>query len=387
MHIEPLVVGCEAHGLHLPTAAPSEAEFRQLAEALLQHGLVVLRGQGPGLRPEHEVALYRRLGSLWTDGPLPLEAAESAAAADLGLTRGAQRTFDHRPGGFAEIGLIGNGVLRGHFGLDGVEMNPAAKHERANAEWHTDGPSRADDTCVLSWMTCHAAPTGMPGGVLPRWTTDGGEEVQQRFPAGATLFASSSAAYELAPPKEQALLRTMRCRYRSLGDNPAPAVPASSDPPGAQHYPTMDASGTRPLAPRAGMESAEATDDSASYTVPLVVRHPHSGRWAVFCEPIRMLRLESVAVSGASRALSWDESQETVARCWRRAITPDKVLVQDWRPGTIVFWDNRAIIHSRTPTDCYTGPGDAARPADQNQRIMHLMRITLPTSVVGTARL
>ena len=85
-------------------------------------------------------------------------------------------------------------------------MNPAAKHERANAEWHTDGPSRADDTCVLSWMTCHAAPTGMPGGVLPRWTTDDGEEVQQRFPAGATLFASSTAAYELAPQNVKAAI-------------------------------------------------------------------------------------------------------------------------------------------------------------------------------------
>ena len=79
MRVELLRVGCEVHGLHLPTAQPSEKEFVQLATALLQHGLVVLRGQ-EGLRPEHEVALYRRLGSIWTDGPLPLEATESAAA-------------------------------------------------------------------------------------------------------------------------------------------------------------------------------------------------------------------------------------------------------------------------------------------------------------------
>ena len=406
MRIRPLTVGCEVHGLHLATAPPSEVEFATLGKALLEHGLVVLRAQGPGLLPEHEVALYRRLGAIWTDGPLPLEAAESAAAADLGLTAGAQKTFSHMPGGYAEIGLIGNGVLRGHFGVDGIEMNPAAKHERANAEWHTDGPSRAEDTCVLSWMTCHAAPTGMTGGALPRWTTERGELVQQQFPAGATLFASSYAAFELAPPEEQAALRSMRCRYRKLAmGNVAPAVPSSDAAAiSADHYPTMDASGTRPIAPREGMEAPEALDEEHSYTVPLVIKHPHTRREAVFCEPIRLLRLErccadadgaATAATGSASsdddagvvALSWDDSQETVARCWRRAITPDKVMVQDWRPGDIVFWDNRAILHSRTPTDCYTGPGDAACPEHGNQRIMHLMRITLPTSTVSTARL
>ena len=43
----------------------------------------------------------------------------------------------------------------------------------------------------------------------------------------------------------------------------------------------------------------------------------------VFCEPIRLLCLETEG--GAM--LSWEESQQMVSRAWRRAITADKVFV------------------------------------------------------------
>ena len=140
MEVAPLKkgFGCEITGLHLPSAvdesgALSEAQFRLLVEAFSQHGLVVLRDQY-GLQPQHEVAIYRQLGSFWTDRD-DINAEER----DLG------------PGGFSEIGVIGQEEFDHQMSLGDQS------HEYDKIEWSVTAPRRAACSAL-----CTAQPEALP---------------------------------------------------------------------------------------------------------------------------------------------------------------------------------------------------------------------------------
>ena len=69
---------------------------------------------------------------------------------------------------------------------------------------------------------------------------------------------------------------------------------------------------------------------------PVVIRHPDSGRPALYVNPSFTLRFDG-----------WtdEESRPLLDYLFRHAVRPEFVCRFSWRPGSIAFWDNRATWH------------------------------------------
>ena len=79
---------------------------------------------------------------------------------------------------------------------------------------------------------------------------------------------------------------------------------------------------------------ADALEDSVH---PVVIRHPLSGRPALYVNPGFTLRIK-----GWTEA----ESQSLLEFLYEHVVQPANVETFQWRPGSIAFWDNRATWHS-----------------------------------------
>jgi taurine dioxygenase len=69
---------------------------------------------------------------------------------------------------------------------------------------------------------------------------------------------------------------------------------------------------------------------------PVVIRHPESGRKALYVNPGFTLRFEG-----------WtdDESRPLLSFLYQHAVQPEFVHRFAWQPGSLAFWDNRATWH------------------------------------------
>ena len=69
---------------------------------------------------------------------------------------------------------------------------------------------------------------------------------------------------------------------------------------------------------------------------PVVIRHPESGRPALYVNPGFTLRFEG-----------WtdEESRPLLEYLYRHAARPEFLCRFRWQPGSIAFWDNRATWH------------------------------------------
>jgi len=94
-----------------------------------------------------------------------------------------------------------------------------------------------------------------------------------------------------------------------------------------------------------------ATQDAVH---PVAIRHPGSGRHALYVNPAFTLRFEG-----------WtdEESRPLLEHLYRHAARPEFQVRFQWQPGSIAFWDNRATWHY------------AANDYQGERRLMH--RITL----------
>lgn len=133
---------------------------------------------------------------------------------------------------------------------------------------------------------------------------------------GDTLFASMYAAYDALSDGLKATLASMRALHSSRHVFGA----------AAKRLETSDLKG------RIGNPEL-ATQDA---THPVVIRHPGSGRKALYVNPGFTLRFEG-----------WtdDESRPLLDYLYRHAARPEFTCRFRWRPGSLAFWDNRATWH------------------------------------------
>ena len=92
---------------------------------------------------------------------------------------------------------------------------------------------------------------------------------------------------------------------------------------------------------RAAAFTREETDRLPPVRHPVVRRHPETGRPALFVGS----HTESI------EGMEWQEGRELIDRLIEHATQPDFVYRHAWRPGDLVWWDNRAALHCGTPYD------------------------------------
>lgn len=100
-------------------------------------------------------------------------------------------------------------------------------------------------------------------------------------------------------------------------------------------------------------DATRASFTAQPQTHPFIRTHPETGNKAIYVHPGKLARFEGWAP---------DESKAFVNDLLERVLTDDVTYRHVWRPGDLVIWDNRALLHV-AHTDYDPGEG----------RIMHRM--------------
>lgn len=105
---------------------------------------------------------------------------------------------------------------------------------------------------------------------------------------------------------------------------------------------------------RKGMKEVTDPREAPGARHPLVVRHPETGRAALYLGRRRNSYIVGLAL---------DESNELLDQLWAHATQQEFTFRQQWQPYDLILWDNRCTLHRR----------DAFDPAVS--RIMHRTQI------------
>ncbi len=93
---------------------------------------------------------------------------------------------------------------------------------------------------------------------------------------------------------------------------------------------------------RAGFKDVTDPRDAPGAVHPIVVRHPVTGRKALF-----LGRRPFGYVVG----MSLEDSEALLNRLWAHASQEDLGWFQKWKVGDLLIWDNRCVMHKRTAFD------------------------------------
>ncbi len=132
---------------------------------------------------------------------------------------------------------------------------------------------------------------------------------------GDTLFASMYAAYDALSDGLKETLSRLRAWHSSRHVFGAEAMKARGDLKGRLQNPEL------------------ATQDALH---PVVIRHPESGRPALYVNPGFTLRFDGWTA---------EESRPLLQYLYAHAARPEFTYRFAWQPGSIAFWDNRATWH------------------------------------------
>ena len=146
--------------------------------------------------------------------------------------------------------------------------------------------------------------------------------VARELPArgGDTRFLSAYDAFSVLPAHLQERLRTMRAVHS------------------AKHaFGSTAARVQRWIDPAFRTENADVADDLGTVTHPAVIRHPLSGREALFVNPSFTVRFEGWSVA---------RSAPLLASIYLRVLRSAGIAEFRWEPGSVAIWDNRATWHN-----------------------------------------
>ena len=101
---------------------------------------------------------------------------------------------------------------------------------------------------------------------------------------------------------------------------------------------------------RKGFKEVDDVRDAPGARHPMLRTHPVTGRTALFLGR----RVNSYIVG-----MDLAESEALLDRVWEAATQPQFAYTHEWRPGDVIVWDNRCVMHRREAFD------DTAR------RLMH----------------
>ncbi len=93
---------------------------------------------------------------------------------------------------------------------------------------------------------------------------------------------------------------------------------------------------------RLGAEPVVDVTKSPGAIHPIERTHPESGRQALYLGRRRNAYVEGLPV---------EESEALLDELWDYCTRPEFVYVHSWRPGDLLVWDNRCVIHRRDSFD------------------------------------
>ena len=93
---------------------------------------------------------------------------------------------------------------------------------------------------------------------------------------------------------------------------------------------------------RPGFEAFDDPRDAPGAIHPIVREHDDTGRPVIY-----LGRREWAYIPG----LELQESEALLDELWKYAALPDNVWRQHWRPGDVIIWDNRCVLHRRDDFD------------------------------------
>jgi len=195
----------------------------------------------------------------------------------------------------------------------------------------------------------------VPGRALPpaeNWHADGtyldqphsvtmlyGREAPRE--GGETWFAGTALAYDALDPEMRASLEGLRVKHMKNGGMRLALDEEHEKPLTLESQTTEEErQGLRPL------------------THPLVLRHPVTGRPALYCSTTTAYGIEG---------MEEDVAIELLLRVKRHVLQPQFRYAHKTLPGEVLLWDNFAVLHKAAPTPLSNKDGE--------RRILH--RITV----------
>lgn len=115
---------------------------------------------------------------------------------------------------------------------------------------------------------------------------------------------------------------------------------------------------------RKGMKEVTDPREAPGARHPLVIRHPDTGRSALF-----LGRRRNSAVVGMELA----ESDALLDQLWDHATKPELAMQQVWKRHDLILWDNRCTLHRRDSFD------------PNARRVMHRTQIKGPAIVAAAS--
>lgn len=182
----------------------------------------------------------------------------------------------------------------GYPGIAEVRKEPGQKNNIGGG-WHTDHSYDVEPAMGSILLARELPPVG-----------------------GDTLFASMYAAYDALSDGLKATLEGLRAVHSSRHVF-GPQAKRFADP-------------TNDLKDR--LRNAEQAVQDAVH--PVVIRHPGSGRRALYVNPGFTLRFDGWTA---------EESQALLGYLYQHAARPEFQCRFRWREGSVAFWDNRATWH------------------------------------------
>ena len=174
-----------------------------------------------------------------------------------------------------------------------IDGKPIGGLGNAEASWHSD-------------MTYVEAPP--PASILL--------SVETPTEGGDTYFANQYAAYNSLPPTLRKRIATLTIKH--------------------------DAAHTSIGKLRPGFEAFEDPRDAPGAIHPIVRQHDETGRSVIY-----LGRREWAYIPG----LELKKSETLLDELWQYAARPENVWRQRWRPGDVIIWDNRCVLHRRDEFD------------------------------------
>ena len=263
-------IGAEILGADL--AQPlDDATFAAISDAFFEHQVVAFRGQR--LAPSQQIAFTRRFGEL-----------------EHHVRK------EHRLDGYPEILVVANVV---------DERGTAIGVQDAGRFWHSD----------LSYRQVPSLLSALYALEVP---------VRNGLVLGATSFASTTAAYEALPVREQRRLRGLR-NVHSYRYYRAKNVQAQKD---------EQARGQRVVQEHALSE--EQLKSVPDVEVPIVRTHPVTGRKGLFIN-----EAHTASIVGLPEAYG----AALLAELCSHIVMPEFRYEHHWRAGDLLMWDNIAVQH------------------------------------------